>query len=104
MNINSYIYNIQNNNSEETFNQYFKNEINNQTTDNSEINNETINADTINKEEISPEDFDINTIYTDSELKDAYDSFFYIIYPTFEEFKKEMNEYLYETYYYENTN
>lgn len=104
LDIDSYIYNTQDNNSEEFTNQYFKNEINNQTADNSEINNETINADTINKEKISPEEFDINTIYTDSELKEEYDSFFYIMYPTFEEFKKAMSEYLYEAYYYENTN
>lgn len=103
--INSYIYNTPSNNAEKSFNQALTNEINNKTIDNSIINTVTIDPDKkIDKEKTSPKKFDINTVYTDSELKDAYDSFFYILYPNFEDFKDAMSDYLYETNFSENIN
>lgn len=54
---------------------------------------------TVEEEKSPAEEFDINTIYTDAELREIYDDFFSIIYPTFEEFKKAMGEYYYQTYY-----
>lgn len=55
---------------------------------------------TTTEEETSPaEEFDINTVYTDAELREVYDEYFQILYPTFEEFKKAMGEYYYQTYY-----
>ncbi len=52
------------------------------------------------EEETSPaEEFDINTVFTDAELREVYDDYFSILYPTFEEFKKAMGEYYYQTYY-----
>lgn len=54
---------------------------------------------TVEEEKSPAEEFDINTVYTDAELREVYDDFFSIIYPTFEEFKKAMGEYYYQTYY-----
>lgn len=45
------------------------------------------------------EKFDINTVYSDSELLEVYNGYFTQIYPTFEEFKEAMETYYYETYY-----
>lgn len=54
---------------------------------------------TVEEEKSPAEEFDINTVFTDSELREVYDSYFQVIYPTFEEFKKAMGEYYYQTYY-----
>ncbi len=54
---------------------------------------------TVEEEKSPAEEFDINTVYTDAELREVYDDYFSIIYPTFEEFKKAMGEYYYQTYY-----
>ena len=60
---------------------------------NSEYNNET------EDETVTEEEFDINTIYSDSELKEVYTGYFTEIYTTFEEFKQAMSDYYYQTYY-----
>ena len=54
---------------------------------------------TVEEEKSPAEEFDINTVYTDAELREVYDEYFQILYPTFEEFKKAMGEYYYQTYY-----
>lgn len=60
---------------------------------NSKYNNET------EDETITEEEFDINTVYSDSELREVYNGYFTQIYPTFEEFKQAMSDYYYQTYY-----
>lgn len=51
------------------------------------------------EEIVTEENFDINNIYSDSELQEVYNEYFTQIYPTFEEFKQAMSDYYYQTYY-----
>lgn len=60
---------------------------------NDKYNNET------DEETVTEETFDINTVYSDSELREVYNGYFTQIYPTFEEFKQAISDYYYQTYY-----
>lgn len=51
------------------------------------------------EDEPTEEEFDINTVYSDSELRQVYYEYFTGIYPTFEEFKQALSDYYYQTYY-----
>ena len=62
--------------------------------------NDKYNTTPKEEEKKSPaEEFDITTVYSNAELREVYDDYFSSIYPTFEEFKKAMGIYYYETYY-----
>lgn len=75
--IESYIYGTPN----KTYEEYYNDKYNTQ------------------EETTTKEEFDINSVYTDAELREVYDDYFSVIYPSFEEFKKAMGEYYYQTYY-----
>lgn len=77
--INSYLYGTPSQTYDEYYNQKYSN--------------------TVEEEKSPAEEFDINTVYTDAELREVYDDYFSSLYPSFEEFKKAMGIYYYQTYY-----
>lgn len=62
-----------------------------------EYNNDLYN--TTPKETSKEKTFDINTIYSDTELREVYTEYFTQIYPTFSDFKQALSDYYYQTYY-----
>lgn len=87
-----YFYNTYINKTEE------EKEENKTETDSAEYETVVIEPESSEDKHVTEENFDINTIYSDSELRSVYNSFFTEVYPTFEEFKADFSHYYYQKY------
>ena len=59
-------------------------------------------SNTTSENIITKDNFDINTIYTDAELREIYHQYYSTTFPSFKDFKKAISDSFYEIFYQNN--